>query len=73
MGFLEDILAWLVEKILIYLLNRAASAVTDAAKDMERDKERGEINDENVKAYEEANERKERIHLSLDLLNRTKH
>lgn len=72
MGFLEGILAWLVEKVLSYLLGRAVNSVTNAVKDMEKDKERGKINDENVKKYEEASDRKSRIDAALGLLNRNK-
>lgn len=72
MGFLEGILAWLVEKVLNYLLGRAVNSVTNAVKDMEKDKERGKINDENVKKYEEASDRKSRIDAALGLLNRNK-
>ncbi len=72
MGFLTSILTWLAGKILNYLLGRAVDAAVAKAKDIEREQARGEINDANVKAYEEATTEKERLEASLSLLNRSK-
>lgn len=72
MGFLESILIWIAEKVLNYLLGRATDAVIEHEKEVARDKERGEINDANTKAYEEANDRAARIKAATDLLNRSR-
>lgn len=73
MVFLDSVLTWLAEKILNYLLGKAYNAAIDVAEDLKRDKERGETNDKNIKAYEEATARKDRITAALDLLNRNAH
>lgn len=72
MAFLTTILEWIAGQILAYLLGKATSAIEQKAADVERDKARGEVNDANVKAYEEANDRADRIRAATDLLNRTK-
>lgn len=69
---LEGILSWLLEKILAFLLGKATTAVTQAVDDMVRDKARGQINEENVRAYEEAYDRKQKVESALKLLNREK-
>lgn len=68
----QAILMWLAERILNYLLGRATDAVIEKAKEVERDKERGETNEANVKAYEEALDRQARRRAALDLLNRSR-
>lgn len=61
---------WIAGQILNYLLGKASDAIQTAAQQIADDKARGEINDANVKAYEDANDRASRIKSSLDLLNR---
>lgn len=61
---------WLAERILNYLLGRAVTAVGETLKDAEQERERGKVNGENAKRYEEAVERKDRIRAATDLLNR---
>lgn len=68
----ESILIWLAERILNYLLGRAVEAAQDKVKEIERDKERGEINEANVKAYEEAADRESRRREAVNLLNRSR-
>ena len=72
MAFLESILMWLVGQVLNYFLGKATQAIQDHAADVARDKERGEINDANVKAYEEAKDRADSIKAATDLLNRVR-
>lgn len=64
------ILEWLAGWILKYLADKASAAVTQAAKDVKLDNERQVINDANVKRYEEATARKDRVDSALLLLNR---
>lgn len=64
------ILEWLAGWILKYLADKASAAVTQAAKDVKLDNERQVINDANVKRYEEATTRKDRVDSALLLLNR---
>lgn len=71
MGFLEGIAAWFMKKLLDYLLNRAIVEVNAKLAQMKLDQQRGEINEKNVKAYEEASDRRGKIDAALDLLNRT--
>ncbi len=67
-GILEWIAAW----ILKYLFDKASKAIEDHAKDVARDKERGEINAANVAKYEAALTEKGRLDNALSLLNRTR-
>lgn len=69
---LESILAWIAEKILKYLLNLAAVKLEETAADLKQDQERKVTNDANIKAYNEANTRADRIKAATDLLNRTR-
>lgn len=71
-AFFEVILSWIGGQILKYLLARIDGQLIDHANEVIRDQERGVINDENTKRYEESLDRKERIKDALDLLNRTK-
>lgn len=61
---------WLVEQVLSYFLGKATKAIEDHAADVARDKARGEINDTNTKAYEDAVDRASSIKAATDLLNR---
>lgn len=63
---------WIAGKILNYLLGRAVDATKEKLQEIERDKERGETNEANVKAYEEAQDRESRRKAAIDLLNRNK-
>lgn len=63
-------MTWLLTFILDYLRKQATAAFYRAAEKKAEATKRGEINDENVKAYEEALTRKERIDAATDLLNR---
>ncbi len=69
MAVLDSILAWLAGWILNYLLGKAVAATKDAAADLKRDEERGVINEANVKAYNGATTRADRIRAATDLLN----
>lgn len=71
MSFLEGIGAWILEVILKWLFNLATNAVQNYEDQVAEDKRRGEINDANVKAYEEARDRASRIAAATKLLNRT--
>lgn len=67
---IDSILSWILEKILAFLLGKAVSAAEDKFQEIQTDKERGEVNDANTKAYEAAVDRKDRIDAALGLLNR---
>lgn len=66
------ILEWLAGWLLNYLLGKAISETKIKLDQLQLDKERGQINDENVAAYNEAKTREERRRDALLLLNRTK-
>lgn len=66
MAFLE----WMAGYVLSWLLNLLEKKIENAAADAATDKARGETNDKNVKAYEDAQSRKDRIAAALKLLNR---
>lgn len=66
---IEAALVWLLTQILNYLLGIATQAVETYAAQVELDKQRGDINDANVKAYEAASDRKSRVDAALSLLN----
>lgn len=70
MSFLEGIGAWLLKQLLAWLFNLATNAIQKHEDQVLEDKKRGEINDKNVKAYEEAQDRASRIAAALKLLNR---
>lgn len=61
---------WLAGWLLNWLLSRLTKRAVETAEQVKLDHERGEINDANVKAYEEANERADRIRAAGRLLNR---
>lgn len=64
------ILEWALGWVLKYLADLAMKEVKDAATQLARDKAEGKINDANVKAYDEAQDRASRRKAALDLLNR---
>lgn len=66
---MEAILSWFVKKVLEVLLNKLVAYMNELSEQIKRDKERGETNEANIKAYEEALERKDRIKRATDLLN----
>lgn len=68
---ITTILEWIVGFILKYLLGKAEKAAGNAAADYARDKEREQINEKNVKAYEEAVDRAAKIRAATDLVNRS--
>ncbi len=68
---MTSVLTWLLNSVLNWLLARATKAVADVSKEMADAKEQGQINDENVKRYEAARDRAERIKAATDLLNGT--
>ena len=65
-------LEWLLKIILGVLLKRAEKAASSAIQQHKTEKERGEVNEENVAKYNSAQSRAEKIKASLDLLNGTK-
>ncbi len=66
---IETWLMWLLTKLLEILVGKATDAINKAVSDMKRDKERGEVNEANVKAYQDAVDRKSRIDAATSLLN----
>lgn len=70
---MNTFLDWVAGFILQWLLEKAQAAVKDAADQVATDKERGEINAANIKAYEDAKNRAEARAAALDLINRNKH
>lgn len=67
---IDWLFSWLLEKLLNYFLGKVTVAIEDHVQQMAEDKRRGEVNDKNVKAYEEAVDRRSRINAALALLNR---
>jgi hypothetical protein len=67
---IESIIKWVLEILIGMLLKRAEKSALEAANQIKLDTERKATNDKNVKAYEEASTRADRIRASLDLLNR---
>ncbi len=70
MVFLEGILAWLLKQVLSYLLGLAVTSAEEHAAQVAEDKQRGIVDAENVRKYDEAKDRVERRRAALDLLNR---
>lgn len=69
---LEKFMLKLVEAVLAWAANRAIQEANNVADKIARDKERGEINEENAKKYEGALTRAEQIRNATDLLNRVR-
>jgi predicted outer membrane lipoprotein len=65
-------LSWLLKVILDWAFARAKAEATELLEKLKRERERKEINEENVKKYNEAKGRKERIEEALRLINRSK-
>lgn len=72
MAWLTSILTWIAGQVLRYLLGLVTDQVIKKAEEVKRDQERGEINEANVKAYEESNDRLDRIKRAGELLNRVR-
>ncbi len=69
---MEYILTWLLKIILEMILGGIMDEVKANAEIIARDKERGEINEDNVKRYREAKTRAARVKAAGDLLNGTR-
>lgn len=69
---IDAILAWLLKVILDWAFARAKSEALELFERLEKEKERKEINEENIKRYEEAKSRAERIKAATALLNGVK-
>lgn len=67
-----SIISWIAGELLKWLLGMVEKSIKKHLEDLARDKERKEINEENIKKYEEANDRKKRIEAAIDLLNRSR-
>lgn len=70
MALLESILAWILQTILAFMMKKAIGSVQDISEQNKKDEELGKINEENIKKYEEAKSRVERISAAVSLLNR---
>lgn len=66
---IEAFLSMILKIILDYLLGKATTAVAKELDQMAEDKKRGKINDNNVKAYQDAKDRQSRVRAATDLLN----
>lgn len=66
----ETILTWLATTALNWLLGIISKKVQEHEAQVELDKARQAVNDENVKKYENAKDRSDRISAALDILNR---
>lgn len=67
---LTGILSWLGTKVLEWLLRLVEQSVREHLIDLAEAKRRGETNEANVKAYEAAKVRREKVQAALDMLNR---
>lgn len=63
------ILEWLLERILVLLTKWALEESRKAHDRMKQDAERGRVNAENIKAFENATTRAEQIRAAQNLLN----
>lgn len=69
MVLIEGVLAWLLKQILAYLASRAESAVQGHLDQNKQDQANGKIDDDNLKKYQDAKDRADRIRAAVDLLN----
>lgn len=67
---MSAILKWLIGYLLDWLLTRLMKEVQKRVNQIKSDEERQVRDDANVKAYEEAVDRVDRVKAALDLLNR---
>ncbi len=72
MLWLDSIGVWIAQQVVKYLLGIAVLEVQKWKDQVELDKERGETNNANSKAYEEAVDRATRRQAALNLLNRVR-
>lgn len=61
---------WFLEQLLAFLYKRANEAIHEAIAQKVEDERRGKLNADNLKAYVQAVDRKERIAAALKLVNR---
>lgn len=66
---MSTFLTWLLNAILTWLAAQAAKAAAERAAQLAEDRRRGQTNETNLKAYEEATDRAERIAAATALLN----
>lgn len=69
MAFLTGILASLAEKLIMMLVNFIATSIKNHAEKVKRDEAEGKVNADNIKKYNEALSRADRIKAATDLLN----
>ena len=67
---ISSLIQWVATAALNWLAKVIARSVQRYREQLELDRSRGQINEENVKKYEEALTRQERIDAALGLLNR---
>lgn len=68
---LNTIITWIATKVLEWLLRLVKTSVEEYLAELAEQRKRGEINEANVKAYEEAKSRQGRIEEALRLLDRS--
>ncbi len=68
---LERIVIGIATRIIEYLLGRAEAEVRVRLAQLELDRQRRQVNEENAKRYEEAKDRAERRKAAIDLINGT--
>lgn len=69
---MEAILSWILTYLLNYLLGRITAQAASQLNEIVEDKNRDVINEENVKRYEAAQSRADRVRAALDLINSAK-
>lgn len=69
---IEKLLLSLAKWFVGYLVNAAVDAFEQRRQQLEEDRRKGEINDANIKAYEDAKDSAARRQAALDLLNGTR-
>lgn len=72
MSFLSGLGAWLLKTLLEWLYSKAMTEATKYEEQVKTDKERGAVNEETVKKYEDATDRAKRREAALALLNGTR-
>lgn len=68
---IEKILATIATYFLKWLWERAEAALIAHAQQVEEDRAKGKVNEENIKRYEQAATEADRLKAALALLNRT--
>ncbi len=69
MNIANTILSFMAAKLVEWLLKRIEKAVQKYASEVAKDDEQNAVNGNNLKKYEDANDRKKRIEVALELLN----